>query len=113
MTFRITSIERITLDGHYVWQLKIKGIEGDAIYGRVLTGADGYGLFYRVLLEEPKELLPADRFRAHPGLTAQHVAHRVAACLGCVGWGEEDYDDRESITGGRAAPAIAVQQVGS
>lgn len=106
MTIRITSIERTAFGGHYAWQLNIKGIRGEGVYGQVSTGTDGHGLYYNAFCEKPTELLPPARFYAHPGLTAEQVVHRVAACLVCVGWGEEDYDDREAITGGRAVRPI-------
>lgn len=35
------------------------------------------------------------------GLNAEQRAHLVAPCLGCIGWGPEFYNDRDSITSGR------------
>ena len=91
MTIRIDRIERREFEGHYSWHLNFKGVQGKGEYGLLATGVDGHGLF--VPDERQRitwtELLAPDRFYAHPGLSAEQVAHRVAACLVCIGWGPE------------------------
>lgn len=102
MTIRIDRIERRERDGQYQWHISMKGLNGEGVYCWLQTGADGHGLSYSQ--HDPTswtELLAPDRFYAHPGLNAEQVAHRVAACLVCIGWGPELYDDRDSITSGR------------
>ena len=100
MTIRIDRIERREYDGHYSWHLDMKGLYGQGIYCKLATGVGGHGLSYAPSEVPWTELLPPERFYAHPGLDAEQVAHRVAACLVCVGWGDEFYDDRDSITNG-------------
>lgn len=102
MTIRIDRIERRDQDSHYAWFITMKGLHGQGVYCCLQTGEDGHGLSYSEHgFGEWRELLAADRFHAHAGLNAEQVAHRVAACLVCIGWGPEFYDDRDSITNGR------------
>ena len=101
MTIRIDRIARREYEGHYSWHLNMKGLYGKGEYCELATGVDGHGLSFTATGTPWTELLPPDRFHAHPGLSAEQVAHRVAACLVCIGWGDEFYDDRDSITGGR------------
>lgn len=102
MTIRIDRIERRESNGHYSWFIGMKGLEGQGIYCCLQTGIDGHGLSHSESeLDSFTELLPADRFHAHEGLHAEQVAHRVAACLVCIGSGPEFYDGRDSITDGR------------
>ena len=108
MTIRIDRIERRDGDGHYVWFIGMKGLYGDGVYCCLQTGEDGYGLSYATHeLDSWTELLAADRFYAHESLNAEPVAHRVAACLVCIGWGPEFYDDRESLTAGGPVATLA------
>ncbi len=105
MTIRIHRIERREFEDHYSWHLNFKGINGEGLYGELATGVDGHGLFLRSTDTRWTELLTSGRFEAHPDLSAEQVAHRVAACLVCIGWGPEFYDDRDSITHGRSVTA--------
>lgn len=98
MTIRIHRIQRREHAGRYSWHLNMKGLNGKGIYCQLATGPDGEGLSYSEDGDSWTELLPPDRFCAHAELTAEQVAHRVAACLVCIGWGPEAYDDRDSIT---------------
>ena len=108
MTIRIDDIERRDQDGHYFWRITMKGLHGQGVYCGLQTGADGYGLYFRQdAFDSWTELLSAGLFYAHPGLNAEQVAHRVAACLVCIGWGPELYNDRDSITSGRPMVAFA------
>lgn len=103
MTIRIDRIGRRDRDRdrHYSWLIRMKGLQGQGIYCYLPTGVDGHGLSYSESeLDSFAELLPADRFYPHAGLNAEQVAHRVAACLLCIGWGPDFYDDRDSITDG-------------
>ena len=101
MTIRIDRIERRESNGHYTWFIRMKGLRGEGIYCCLETGVDGHGLLYSESELDPfTELLSADCFHAHEGLNAEQVAHRVAACLVCIGWSPEFYDDRDSITDG-------------
>ena len=101
MTIRIDHIERRDRDGHYVWFIRMKGMQGEGRYCCLQTGEDGFGLSYaQHEVDSWTELLDAELFYAHPGLNAEQVAHRVAACLVCIGWGPEFYDDRDSLTSG-------------
>ena len=109
MTIRIDRIERCEYDGHYSWHLEVKGLHRQGIYCRLATGVDGHGLSYTASGEPWTELLAADRFYAHAGLSAEQVAHRVAACLVCIGWGPEFYNDRGSITAGYPVAAKVVK----
>ena len=110
MTIRIERIERRESEGHYSWHISMKGLQGEGVYCQLATGIDGYGL--SVAANSFKmtwtELLSPDRFHAHLGLSAEQVAHRVAACLVCIGWGPEVYNDRDAITRGRSVTASIV-----
>ena len=105
MTIRIDRIERRVFEGHYSWHLNFKGVHGKGEYGELATGVDGLGLSFRTTGTVWTELLASNRFEAHPDLSAEQVTHRVAACLVCLGWGPEFYDDRDSITRGRSVTA--------
>lgn len=106
MTIRIDCIERRDQHGYYTWFIRMKGLRGEGLYCCLQTGEDGHGLSYAEHeFDSWTELLEAERFHAHPGLNAEQVAHRVAACLVCIGWGPELYNDRDSITGGRPLAA--------
>mgnify|MGYP001598529516 FL=1 len=94
MGFRIDSVQRQEMSDGTCWEWDIKGIYGQGIYGTLLTGPCGRGLYLfkwpnhsndnlRVPLRTEKE------FQIDLDTSPAKAARLLAAALMRLGWGPE------------------------
>ncbi len=99
MTFRIEEVryEKIDREGHYVWHWRFKGVHGKGIYGSIVTGSQGRGLY--LLAEGDWPGLDADwkrrltclavseGFGVSPDASVEYATEALATFLIQIGWG--------------------------
>lgn len=94
MTFRIDSTVLEKNPGGNRWVWNIKGIFGQGIYGTLITGAGGHGLYRLQLPDHPEDdmmtpLCAAEEFQVDVDLPPAKAARVLAAALMRLNWGPE------------------------
>ena len=94
MSFRIDAVRRQEFQDGECWVWEIKGIHGQGIYGRLLTGPGGRGLYVFRWPSHPDDnlripLCPEGEFQVGLDTTPDKAARMLAATLTRLGWGPE------------------------
>lgn len=102
MTFRIDYLHR--REGTDAWSFDIKGIEGRGVYGRLLTDAEGRGLYLEdegllIPIQLGTKLLSAAEFCVPPNTSKAEATRLLALALHRMGWGPQ-VDQRNQIMPG-------------
>jgi hypothetical protein len=67
---------------------RIKGINGEGIYGSLVTGAEGQGL-YLSDMGTLDEMLTAEQFSVSSTASPEEGSRKLSATLKRIGWGPE------------------------
>ncbi|MHB8742193.1 MAG: hypothetical protein ACYC9L_03630 [Sulfuricaulis sp.] len=94
MSFRIDAVQRQEYPDGTCWEWDIKGIYGQGIYGTLLTGPGGRGLYLFKWPDRPNDnlripLCPEEEFQVSLDTPPAKAAHMLAATLTRLGWGPE------------------------
>ena len=80
-----------------LWEFDIKGIQGQGVYGSLVTGDDGRGLYIKHLrfdLPSPpyferEDLVSPETFHIPAGTSPTEASRLAAQALVALGWGPE------------------------
>jgi hypothetical protein len=94
MGFRIDAVQRREMSDGTCWEWDIKGIYGQGIYGTLLTGPGGRGLYLFKWPDRPNDnlrmpLCTEEEFQVDLDTPPAKAARMLAATLMQLGWGPE------------------------
>lgn len=102
MTFRIDYLHRS--EGTDAWSFDIKGIEGRGVYGRLLTDAEGRGLYrqdeeHLIPIQLGTKLLSSAEFCVPPNTSKAEATRLLSLALHRLDWGPQ-VDQRNQLMPG-------------